>query len=137
MALINRHNTLSFHRRLYAPMLEKVRLHKRGPDQQQGTVKTYVLFQCRRSRIGKTGEPINEDNTSNHSTVWHVPRTELIRTGISYLSALDLFEQLEGREKGWFWQPEATTMIDLKLMGNHYCLACLRTDPPIWYTAGG
>lgn len=128
---LRRNNTRRFSRKTYAGITEKVRILKRNDNQQQGTVTTYILFRCRRSQIAKTGETIQGDMVSDHTTVWHIPRTELERVGINYLNPLDRIEQLQGREAGWWWQPEATTVIDVKLFGNEIDLACLRVDPPV------
>lgn len=127
---LRRNNTRRFTRKTYAGITEKVRIHKRNDDQQQGTVTTYILFRVRRSQIEKTGETIQGDMVSDHTTVWHIPRTELERVGINYLNPLDRIEQLVGREAGSWWQPEATTIIDVKMFGNEICLACLRVDSP-------
>jgi len=109
---------------------ESVRLHKRGADQKQGTVATFLLRDCRRGQITKTGETIQADMDSNHSCTWHIPKSELTRVGIAYLSPLDIIEQIEGPERGFYWQAEGTTNITVKLGGNEIDLDCLRVDPP-------
>src|SRR5438552_1028660 len=108
---MNRNNTRTFHRHLYAGMLESVRLLKRDDDQKQGTVRAIILFECRRSRIIKTGEPVQGDMSENHHTVWHIPRVELDRVGVAYLNAADRIVQLEGAEKGFTWQLESDNGI--------------------------
>lgn len=127
---LRRNNTRRFTRKTYAGITEKIRIHKRGDNQQQGTVTPYVLYRCRRSLITKTGETIQGDMVSDHETDWHIPRTELERVGINYLNPLDRIEQLQGREKGQWWQPEATTKITVKMFANEIDLHCLRVDPP-------
>lgn len=134
---LNRNNTRTFHRTLYAGQLEMIRLLKRNDNQKQGTVTPYILFDCRRSIILKTGETIQGDMNSNHACTWHIPIIELERVGVHYLNPLDRIVQLEGTETGWVWQPEATTLITTKLFGNHFCIDCLRTDPPTNVTPHG
>ena len=123
---LNRLTTRTFHRVLYATELEKITMLKRNDDQQQGTVRSLVLFQCRRSRLFKTGEPYQGDMSSSHRIVWHIPRIELDRAGVNYINALDRIIDY----KGWWWQPESTTTITVKLFLNHLCIDCLRVDPP-------
>ena len=126
--VLGKNSTRTFHRGLYCGkgMLEKITILKRNDDQQQGTVRSIVLFQCRRSQIFKTGEPLQGDMSAGHQTVWHIPRIELDRVGIDHLNALDRIIDPQGRT----WQPEATTMITQKLFDNHVCISCLRVDPP-------
>ena len=121
-----RQNTRTFHRALYGTILEKITLLKRGNDQQEGTVRALVIYQARRSMITKTGEPIQGDMSSDHQVVWHLPDVELARVGVAYINSLDRIVDKEGR----YWQPEAGTLITVKLFGNHHCVACLRVDPP-------
>ena len=127
---LRRNNTRGFTRLTFAGQLERIRIHKRGDDQQQGTVTTFILYQCRRSFITKGGETLQADMVTDHSCVWHIPRRELDRVGIQYLNPLDRIEQLVGRESGWWWQPEATTNIEVKIFSNELDLFCLRVDPP-------
>ena len=128
---LTRKTTRFVTRMLYAGNFEQVHLLKRNDDQQQGTVRKICMFSCRRSMISKTGQPIQGDNTAMHTTVWHIPRRELDRVGVAYLSALDRIVQVEGAEAGSTWQPESTTPIDVKLFSNEVDLHCLRTDPPV------
>lgn len=123
---MNKSNTRTFHRRLFAGMLETIRLIKREDDQREGVTRSYTLFQCRRSLMTKTGEPIRGEMTSDHRCRWHIPRTELDRVGIGYLNHLDTIVDGNGR----FWQTESTTEIDVKMFSNHVDLACVRVDPP-------
>jgi hypothetical protein len=134
---LNRNNTRVFHRTLYAGLLKTITLIKRKDDQAEGTQTSYVVFQCRRSSISKTGEPIQGDMTVDHRTVWHIPRTEMIRIGVRYFSALDkIVEDHDDMNQplpqaNWrYWQPEATTVIDTKLFQNSILLYCVRRDPP-------
>ena len=123
---LNSRNTRTFHRALAGDIDYKVTLLKRGDDQRQGTVRALVLFQCRRSRIGKTGETLQGDMVSSHVVTWHIPVVELNRVGVAYLNALDRIIDEQGR----YWQPEGTTNIDVKLFENHIDVFCLRVDPP-------
>lgn len=123
---LNVRNTRTFHRCLYAGILESVTLLKRNDNQQQGTVTSYALFQCRRSMIFKMGETLQGDMNSDHRATWHVPRIELDRIGISYLNPLDRIVDNKGR----YWQPESNMLITIKLFENHVCVDCLRVDPP-------
>lgn len=127
---IRRNTSRTFHRRLYAGQMEKLKILKRNDDQQQGTVVALVMYQCRRSDVMKTGEPLQNDMSADHRTVWHIPRIEMDRLGINYFNAADRFVQLkEGREKGWTWMLESDTIIDVKAFGEQLDLACKRTDP--------
>ena len=140
---ISRYNQRTFHLHLYGSpgMLQTITLLKRGDDQQEGTVTSIVLFQCRRSAIHKTGEAIAGDMLSNHRTVFHIPRIELDRVGIQYITPLDrIVERWKNSPPSTrTWQPEATTMIDVKLMETHLCLACLllKSDPNPYAPGGG
>lgn len=126
---LNRGNTRDFHRTLYAGMLETVRLLKRGDNQQQGTVVTHVLYECRRSRISRRGQTLEGPWDVTHTTVWHIPRAELERVGVNYLNPLDRIEQLDPPEDGYVWQPESDNDIDVKLFANHVCVACKLVKP--------
>lgn len=128
---INRDNSMHFHRRLYSGMLEKIRLLKRGDDQQQGTVTAYTLYECRRSSIQKGGQTLDGDMNVDHNTVWHIPTSELERVGINYLNPADRIEQLQGKEKGTVWQPEASTTIESKLFSTHAHVRCLMYAPAV------
>lgn len=135
---LNRINQRSFHRRLYAGMLESIKILKRGPNQQGGTITTYILHECRRSQIRRTGEIRDGEQTMDHTTTWHIPVTELDRVGLTYLAAADRIVQLgtlNPIEVNWTWEPESDTTITTKLWGIHFCIDCKRTDPPI--AAGG
>ena len=127
---LRRENCRTFHRALYAGQMEKIQLLKRDDDQRQGVVRSEIMYNCRRSAIERTGEMIQADNQVNHRTVWHIPRIELERVKVNHLNPADRIVQLEGREKGWTWQPEASTLIQEKLFGNYITMVCLRTDPP-------
>lgn len=127
---LRRNNTKFFHRTLFAGQLETVRLLKRKDNQNQGVVTPYLLFQCRRSLITKTAETLQGDMIAGHACTWHIPFSELERVGVHYLNPLDRILQLDGMEAGRVWQPEATTIITIKLFGNHFDIDCLRVDPP-------
>jgi len=113
--------------------LESITLLKRSDDQQEGTVTSYKLFQCRRGRITKTGEPISHDMTSDHRASWHIPRVELDRVGVNYINAADRIVDYRGR----YWQPESTTPIEIKIFENQLTIPCLRIDPPNNQPTGG
>jgi hypothetical protein len=105
-------------------MLETIRFHKRDDDLRQGVVTTYVLYECRKGAVSKTGEPIAGSMAGVMRVTWHIPRSELERVGINYINAIDEIEELEGRFKGRKWNPESDTMIDIKLFENHIDLEC-------------
>lgn len=134
---LRRNNTRTFHRTTFAGQLEAIRLLKRNDNQKQGTVTPFLLFNCRRSLITKTAETIQGDMVADHACVWHIPYIELERVGIHYLNPLDRIVQTEGMEAGRVWQPEATTIITVKMFGNELDLACLRVDPPTSATPHG
>lgn len=127
---LGENNTRTFHRTLYsgAGMLQTVTVLKRGNDQKQGTVTTFKLFECRWSKITKEGETIQADMVAEHKRVLHIPRIEMDRVGIGYFNVLDRFIDRNGR----YWQPEAMEAgeIEIKLLENHWCVPCLRVDPP-------
>ena len=126
---LRRNNTRGFHRTLYAGMLESIRLLKRGDNQQQGTVVAYILYECRRSSVHKTGQTLDGPQNVGSVTVWHIPRTELERVGINYINPTDRIEQLDEPEKGYVWQPEAPEMIDVKLFANMVRIECKMFKP--------
>ena len=122
---LNRHNTRTFHRRLYSGQLQSITLLKRNDDQQQGIVTSFILYQCRRSSLHKTGESIQGDMSAGDSTYWHIPRTELDRVGINYLNPLDRIVDPTPKTGG-IWMPQANTHIDVKLFGTHITILCTR-----------
>lgn len=114
-------------------MIKSVTLLKSGIDQQQGTVTSYLLFDVRRSRMIKNGEPIQNDMTANHSTTFHIPRYELDRIGINDINAADRIVETSDfspLNETRYWQPESTTSITVKLLENEVHVDCLRVDPP-------
>ena len=130
-------NTRVFHRTLYSNELKTIVLLKRGDDQSEGTVTAYKLFECRRSRINKSGEPYQGDMASDHSTRWHIPRTELDRVGVAYINGLDRFVERSDAQQGSpsyglvrYWAPEDGQAIDIALFENYVHVDCLRIDPP-------
>ncbi len=130
---LSRNNQRNFQRKLFAGWLETVRILKRNDNQQMGTVRAVIVFNARRSIMTKTGQTIQHEMSSNHRCVWHIPKSELLRVGIFYINNLDRIEQLgngDPNEKGFFWQPESTENIEVKLGGNEVDLSCLRVDPP-------
>lgn len=122
---LNKNNCKVFHRTLYAGQLVTVTLLKRNDDLQQGTVRKITLHQCRQSRETKSGQTIQQDVTAGKTTVWHIPRVELDRVGVAYLSALD---RIIG-DNGAYWQPEAPNRIEVKLFRNMINLDCVSIDP--------
>ena len=130
---LSRENTKNFQRKLFVGWLETIRFLKRNDDQQQGTVRAVTVFNARRSIMIKTGQSIQHEMSSQHSCTWHIPKSELLRVGIQYINNLDRIEQLgsgDPNEKGFFWEPESTTIIIVKLGGNEIDIECLRVDPP-------
>lgn len=123
---LNRQNTKFFHRHLYAQELETVTLYKRADGQAAGQVRKLVLFDCRWSTINRTGEIMMTDLTIKDARTLHIPRVELDRVGVQYLNPADRFVDAEGR----WWEPEAPTGFKVKLFQNHWCVDCLRIDPP-------
>ena len=119
---LNQRNSRVCHRTLFAGILEKVTILKRGDDQREGTVTAYKVFQCRKSLITKTKEPIAGDMLADHRLIWHIPRVELDRVGINYLNPADRIVDGLGR----IWQPESTTTITIKLFETHIDVHCLR-----------
>lgn len=120
---ITKKNHRVFHRSLYAGELQSITLYKRGPDQQQGAIVTYTLYQCRRSIITKAGEPILGDMASAHRVFWHIPRIELDRVGVAYISAADkIYDPVENIT----YQPESTQTIMMKLFSNMIKVECVR-----------
>ncbi len=125
---LNRNNTRVFQRTLYAGQMLTVQLLKRNDDQQEGTVTAFTVFDCRHGPMYRTGEPIQGDEGSDHRTTWHIPVIELRRVGVAYLNPADRIVDTEDGFKR-YWQPESTTIIQLKLWGNFVDVDCLRIDP--------
>ena len=123
---LNKANTRTFQRKLYAGQLQTITLLKRNNDQQEGTVVAHLIFDCRRGIINKTGQPIQKSMTSNHIATWHIPVSELERVGIKYINVLDRIVD----EENDYWQPEADTYIDVKLFKNWTNIHCERVNPP-------
>lgn len=123
---LNRHNVRTFHRTLYAGILETVTLLKRNDDQGQGTVTKYQVFQVRRSLITRVGEPIQGDIDTDVRTTFHLPRIELDRIGVGHINAADRIIDFDNR----YWQPESADAIIVKLFEQHVCVDCVRIDPP-------
>lgn len=124
--VLRKSTTRTFHRKLYGGQLETITLYKRGDDQQAGTVRTLTLFECRWKPITKTGQIVQGDNTSNHRREVVIPRSELDRVGVAYISAGDRFLDKQGRT----WQTEANLVIEVRLFENFIGVQCFRTDPP-------
>lgn len=105
--------------------MEPITLLKRGNDQQEGTVVALQLYQCRRNNLEKSGEAIQLDMSSHHSTRWIIPCTELRRVGVNYINVLDRIVDVFGM----WWQPESGTSIVLSQFDNYTLIDCLRVDP--------
>ena len=130
---ISPQSTRTFHRTLYAQMLQTIRFLRRNPDQQQGTITAYTLSECRQSMSFADGETIQGDMLSNHRCVWHIPAIVLNAVGLTYVQIGDRIDNtLTGVGIGvpGVWQAESTTELIRKLFSNHYCVSCLRIDPP-------
>ena len=130
MPILRHSTTRTFTRITFAGILETVTLLKRGDDQQEGTVTSYKLFQCRRSLITKKGEPIAGDVLSDHRCIWHIPRREMDRIGIQYLTPDD--QIIDSRNR--VWQPEGqphAEVISDKLFENEMDIQCVRVPPVV------
>jgi hypothetical protein len=101
-------------------------LHKRGPDQQQGTVVVHKLFACWRELITRTGQTLQERMTSNTRCILHIPTSELKRVGVNYLTVIDKFYD---PKTGDWWRPESDTTVSEMLFGNMFKLECKQGDP--------
>lgn len=123
--VIDRWNQRKFHTTLYAGMgmLQKVKLLKRGPDQKQGTVTAYILYNCRRSVVDRQGQTLRGPLSSKSKTIWHIPREELDRVGVHYLTALDRIVDIQYGTGTW--QPEAPDRITVKLLAVHVDVPCI------------
>lgn len=124
---LNKDTTRTFYEVLYATEIVTVTLIKRDDDQREGIQKTLTLYNVRFSRIFKTGEPYQGDMVSDHRVLLHIPRRELDRVGVAYISPIDRFVDAQGR----YWQPESTTLITVQLFENVVNIQCLRVDPPV------
>lgn len=122
---LSKENTRTFHRRLFAGMLQTIEYNRRGDDQAQGTIRKVKLFECRISSIHKGGEPLIGDAAVGHQATWHIPRVEFDRVGIRYVNAGDFIHEIDPRlGKGRTWVILATGQIDIKLFENHVDLHC-------------
>lgn len=134
--VLRKATTRTFQRQLYSAELKTVTILKRDDDQREGVVRACKVFDCRRRQIHKTGEALQGDMSSSHRTEWCIPRIELDRVGIHYINSLDRI--VESTDDGGMpinpprvWQPEASTMIDIKLFENQLKIACLLANPPL------
>lgn len=124
---LNRANSSSFHRTLYAGQLEKVTLMKRGDDQSEGQVISYTIFECRRGNPSKSGEALQQEMAVSHSVQWLIPNAELRRVGVNYIDVLD---RIVDQFNMW-WQPESGNTIVLSQFDQYTILDCVRVDPPL------
>ena len=128
---LRRNNSLGFYKRLYAVETWTVTLLKRGPDQQQGTVTSYLLFNCHKSPISKRGQTLQGDMVSDERVVWTIPRQELLAVGVNYINALDrIVDTASYYGTPRYWQPESDTLIDVNFFENLIEIACKMVNPP-------
>lgn len=120
------HHFRTFHRRLYGGQMQKLILYKRNDDQQEGVVRTLTLFNCRRSDIMREGEPLLHDMVANHRTTWQIPREELDRVGVNWISNDDRF--FDKQYGTGTWQPEPGVQIDVKLYAFWVTVNCFRVN---------
>lgn len=107
-------------------MLKTITLLHREDDQQEGTVTSFVLFNCRHSQISKSDQPISQEMSASHRVVWHIPRVELDRVGVNYINALDrIVEVADTGKVNRVWQVESTNTMTAKLFENHLCVETL------------
>ena len=118
---LNERTVRTFHRTLYAGILQTVTLQKRKDDQKQGTVTSYRLHGVRQSLIDKTGETLEGEMIADQRCTFHIPRIELDRVGVHYLNPMDNFIDKKGRR----WNPESPSLITEKLFEQHVCVDCL------------
>ncbi len=121
---LNKRTTRVFHRNLYATELVKVTCLKRNDDQQQGTVRSVVLYQCRFSKILKHGQAIQGEMASDHWSWLHIPDIQMQRAGIQYFNVLDRFVDQQGRT----WNPESGDTIRSQLFENQICILVRMLD---------
>lgn len=122
---LNKNNTKTFYKGLYAGILERVTLLKRDDDQREGVVTSYKLCNCRWSSIEKYGEPIEGDMASVHTRTLTIYRKSLDAIGVNHINVLDRFIDVEGR----YWQPESDNHINIKLFQNVIVVNCVMVDP--------
>ena len=120
--MINKNNSKTFQRHLYGAILETITLLKRRDDQNEGTVTSYKLFECRHSKIHKNSQAILGDMSAGDRVMWHIPQIQLDRFGITHINVLDRIVDKSGRT----WEPEASTEIRYQLLENHVCISCKR-----------
>lgn len=123
---LNARNQRTFHRTLYSGILQSITLLKRDDNQQQGTVRSIKLHQCRQTMQYREGETLLRGMNVGNRCEWCLPRIELDRVGVAYINPLDRIVDSKGR----YWQPEADNLITIKLFEVHVHLACKRVDPP-------
>lgn len=121
---LNQRNTATLHRTLYGGILEKITLLVRNDDQQEGVVTSYTLYQCRKSPITHTGEPIQADMASGDRVTWYIPACELRRVGIPHVNAVTRIVDGQGR----VWQPESPNIISVELFENFLKVECVRLN---------
>ena len=123
---IMKKNQRTFFRSLYCGETQTVILLKRNNDQGEGTVRAITLFDCRRERTSKTGQPIQNEMSVAEFTTWQIPSFELDRNGVNYINVLDRIVDQHNR----YWQPESGQSIDVRLFEDWVFINCVRIDPP-------
>ena len=128
---IRRNNSLGFFKKLHGGQTWTVTLLKRGPDQLQGQVASHLLFNCLQNAISKQGQTLQGDMDSDQRTVWWIPRQELMRVGVLWISPLDRIVDTNSYVGGErYWQPESDTLINVMLFENIIQVACKSVNPP-------
>ena len=132
--VLRKYNTRTSYRYILGAVTKPITLLKRDDDQRQGVVRAVRIWYCRRGEITKTGQTLQGDMVTEHKTTWHIPQVELVRAGVQYLNALDrIVEYVDDGNvpinPPRTWQPESTTLIEVKLFENWVSIECLRVDP--------
>lgn len=117
-----------FYRNLYAGWYQNIKLLKRGNDQQEGIVTTYVLFQCLGEGVFHTGEAIQKSMAHADRRRWIIPASELKRVGVDHrsINALDRIVDSNNR----YWTPQSYETINIALGADYVHIDCVRVDPP-------
>lgn len=122
---LNERNVRGFHRKLYAGINQKVRAIIRQDGMNASNTRTVVLYNCRWERISKRGQPQDGEASSDQRRTLHIPQSEMDRVGVIHINAMFIFIDREGR----YWMPESDDTIEQKLMQQHWCVPCQRTNP--------
>jgi hypothetical protein len=122
MTILNDQHLNTFHRKLYAGFNQAVTFYKRGDNQQAGTVTVKKIFNVRWSRIFTTKEPLDCTISASQSRTLHLPVSEMLKAGFTYVEAGDKFMDRQGR----YWGVESTVTLTEKLKETHVDVPCLR-----------